>query len=130
MGPYQISAVVLLILLATPFTLGATYYLWSSNTVSFSVDEPLTVSEFPSAFQVHPGENKTLDVTIINSATVNYSVVLMFSLNDTTYQQLYVTFSNYTYTVTSNTNYVQAWMAIDQKAHAARLDLTVNFYRE
>ena len=130
MGPYQISAALLLILLVSPFALGATYYLWSVKNVSFSVDEPLAVSEFPTSFQVHPGENTTLDITIINSATVNYSVVLMFSLNDTTYQQSYVTFSNYTYTITPNANYVQAWMAIDQKAHAAYLDLTVNFYRE
>jgi hypothetical protein len=114
----------------TPFTLGATHYLWSSKHVSFSVDEPLAVSNFPSSFQVHPGENKTLDITITNSATVNYSVVLIFSLNDTMYQESYVTFSNHTYTVIPNTNSLQAWMVVAKKAPQAALELTVNFYRE
>ncbi len=130
LGSYQISAALLLILLVAPFALGATYYLWSVKNVSFSVDEPLTVSDFPTSFQVHPGENKTLDITILNSATVNYSVILIFSLNDTTYQQSYVTFSNHTYTVTPNTNSLQAWMTVEKKAHPANLELTVNFYRE
>jgi len=130
LGSYQISAVLLLILLVTPFTLGATYYLWSVRNVSFSVDEPLTILDFPLPFQVHQGENKTLEIAIVNSANVNYSVVLMFSLNDTMYQQSYVTFSNRTYTIVPNTNLLQAWMVIEKKAPPTYLELTVNFYRE
>ena len=130
LGSYQISALLLLILLATPFALGATYYLWSVRNVSFSVDEPLAVSNFPLPFQVHPGENITLEITIINSAPIDYSVVLMFSLNDTMYQQSYVTFSNLTYTILPNTNLLQAWMVIEKKAPPTYLELTVNFYRE
>ena len=126
---YQLSPVLLLLLLMTPIAFGATYYLWSRKTVSFSVDEPLTVSDFPRSFQVHPGENKTLDITITNTANVTYAVTLMFSLNDTIYQQAYVTFSNHTYTITPNTNLLQAWMAVAKKAPVAYLALTVDFYR-
>lgn len=130
LGSYQLSPVLLLILLTTPVALGATYHLLSSRNVSFSVDEPLTVSDFPIPFQVHPGENKTLDITVMNSASVNYSLILIFSLNDTIYQQSYVTFSNYTYNIAPNTNLIQAWMVVAKKSPPAYLELTVDFYRE
>ncbi len=60
---------------------------------------------------------------------VNYSVTLVFSLNNTAYQDSYVTFSNCTYNITPNTNQVTAWMVIDNRANSVFLELTVEFYR-
>jgi hypothetical protein len=129
-GRYQVSLLFLLILAAAcPIVLAATY-LWTVRTIPFSVEEPLSITDCPTTFHVHPGENKTLDVTISNSATVNYSVTLIFTLNDTAYQQSYVTTSNYTYTVTPSTNHIRAWILVDKKAPPAWLELQISFYRE
>lgn len=130
-GKYQISIFLIIIVsIVSPIVIAASYYLWTSRTIPFSVDEPLSITDHPASIHVHPGENSTLDITIINAATVNYSVSLTFTLNDTTFQESYVTFSNYTYNITPSTNHITAWIAVDKKAHPALLELTVDFYRE
>ncbi len=129
-GSYQVSLVLLIaILVATSTALGGAYYLWASRTIPISIEEPLSIADFPTLLNVHPGENRTLDITITNLATVNYSVTLVFALNDTAFQETYVTFSNYTYNVSPSTNQIQAWIMVDKKAHAATLSLTVDFLR-
>lgn len=130
MGPYQVSLVFLLaVLVATSTALGGAYYLWASRTLPVSVDEPLLVADFPASVTIHPGENRTLNITITNSATVSYSVILVLTLNDTVFQESYVTFSNLTYHITPSTNEIRAWMAVDKKAYAATLSLSVGFLR-
>lgn len=129
-GRYQVSIVLLLIVTLTiPIVFAATY-LWATKTVSLSIDEPLSVIDSPMTIHVHPGENKTLDITISNSAHINYAVRLAFTLNDTAYQESYVTFSNYTFNITPNTNHIRAWIFVDKKAPPARLELQIDFYRE
>ena len=129
-GRYQVSLLFLLVVgIASPIVLAATY-LWTVRIIPFSVDEPLSITDCPTTFHVHPGENKTLDITVRNSATVNYSVTLVFALNDTAYQQSYVTSSNYTYTMMPSTNHIRAWMLVDKKAPPAWLELQIDFYRE
>ena len=78
---------------------------------------------------MHPGENRTLAISILNSATVNYEVALVLSLNETTYQESYVTFSNSTYSVVPGPNNVTAWMFVQSGAHPAWLELIIDFYR-
>ncbi len=130
-GSYQVSFLLLTaVLVVSPVVLAASYYLWASRTIHFSVDEPLSITDYPSSIHLHPGENETLNLTIMNAATVNYSVTLTFALNDTAFQESYVTFSNNTYHITPSTNHIMAWMLVDKKAHPALLDLTVDFYRE
>ena len=129
-GSYQVSLVLMIaILITTSIALGGAYYLWASRTIPVSVEEPLSIASFPTSLSVHPGENQTLDITITNSATVNYSVTLDLALNDTVFQESYVTFSNQTYNVAPGTNQIEAWMMVDKKAHAATLGLTVDFLR-
>jgi hypothetical protein len=129
-GRYQVSVVFLIIILiATSTVLGGAYYLWASRTMIVSIEEPLSIMDFPTSLNVHPGENQTINITIMNSATVNYSVTLVFALNDTLFLESYVTFSNYTYNITPSTNQIKAWIAVDKKAHAATLSLTVDFFR-
>lgn len=85
---------------------------------------------FPSGFNTQPGENKTLDITILNTANINYSVILDFILDDTAYQQTYMNFSNTTYTISPGFNYITAWCKTDEKAPSAQLSLTIEFHRE
>ena len=73
-GRYQVSIILLItILIATSTALSGAYYLWASRTMTISVKEPLSITDFPTSLNVHPGENLTLDIIITNSATVNYS---------------------------------------------------------
>ena len=130
-GRYQFSIVLLLVAVAaSPIVFATTYYLWTRKTVPMSVDEPLSITNFPSSIHFHPGENETLAITILNSATVNYSVVLTFTLNDTAYQQSYLQFSNYTYTIAPGTNEVIAWILVASNAPGGWHELTVDFYRQ
>jgi len=129
-GRYQVSVLLLLIItVASPIVFAAAY-LWVVRTIPFSVDEPLSITDFPTSFHVHPGENKTLDITILNSADVNYSVTLVLALNDTAYQESYVILSNYTYNITPSTNHIRAWIFVDKKAPPAWLELQIDFHRE
>jgi len=121
---------LLVAVVASPIVFAATYYLWSTKTITLSVDEPLSITDYASLIHVHPGENKTLDVTILNSASVNYSVILVFALNDTAYQESYVAFSNCTYNITPSTNNIKGWIVVDSKAPPAWLTLQIDFYRE
>ena len=130
-GRYQFSVVLLLIaVVASPIVFATTYYLWTRETIPMSVDEPLSITNFPSSIHFHPGENETLTITILNSATVNYSVVLTFTLNDTAYQQSYLQFSNYTYTIAPGTNDIVAWILVASDAPGAWHELAVDFYRQ
>ncbi len=130
-GSYQVSVLLLLmVLIVCPIISAATYYLWTTRMMLISVDEPLSITDYPASLHVHPGENKTLDITVTNSANVNYSVTLTFALNDTVYQESYVTFSNRTYNVLPDVNQITAWLFVDKGAPPASLELTVNFYRE
>jgi hypothetical protein len=85
-GRYQLSAALLLIaIIASPLAFAATYYLWNRKTVPFSVDEPLSVLDFPHSIDLYPGENVTLDITIVNSARASYTVLLVVKLSNAIY---------------------------------------------
>jgi len=129
---YQVSFVFLLLLAAGilgPITFALTY-MWATRTTTLIVEEPLSITSFPDVFNTHPGENKTLDITIENTASIDYSVTLNFVLNDTAYQQTYLTFSNTTYTIVPGSNNIAAWCEIAKKAPPVQLSLTVEFNRE
>lgn len=119
-----------MVLVVCPIISAATYYLWTTRTMFISVDEPLSITDHPASFHVHPGQNKTLDITVMNSANINYSVTLTFALNDTAFQESYVTFSDRTYNVVHDVNQITAWLFVDKGAPPASIELTVNFYRE
>lgn len=129
---YQVSIVFLLLLAACilgPITLALTY-MWATRNITLVIEEPLSVTNFPNVLSTHPGENKTLAITIENSASIDYSVTLDFIVNDTAYQQAYMTFSNTTYTIVPGTNNITAWCEIAKKAPPTQLSLTVQFSRE
>jgi hypothetical protein len=129
-GRYQLSAVLLLIVaIVCPLTFAATYYVWNTKTIPFTVDEPLYVTDFPTEIRFHPGQNVTLDITISNSANTNYIVWLNIQLTDANYQQSYVETSNQTYTITPGDNTISAWIAVSQDAPNSQQQLTVDFLR-
>jgi hypothetical protein len=129
-GRYQFSAVLLIIAaVASPVAFAASYYAWSTKTVPFSVDEPLSVTSFPAFIHFNPGENATLDITISNSANVNYNVELVIALSDPDYQHAYVQVSNQTYTIAPGENTISAWVAVKRTAPQSQQQLTVDFLR-
>lgn len=129
-GRYQFSAVLLLVAaIACPLAFAATYYVWSTRTITFTVDEPLSVTDFPTEIHFHPGQNVTLSITIANSANTDYLVWLDIKLTDTNYQQSYVQTSNQTYTITPGDNTISAWIAVTQDAPNSQQQLTVDFLR-
>ncbi len=129
-GNYQVSIVLLLMIaVSSTVVLGATYYLWTQRTIIISVDEPLSITVVPSSVHFHPGENQTLAITVQNSATANYSILLTFTLNDTDYQQSYVQFSNYTYNIVPGVNDIGAWVSVAGDGPSGWHELRVDFYR-
>lgn len=129
-GRYQFSVILLLVAaIASPIAFAATYYIWNTKTIPFTVDEPLSVTDFPTSIHFHPGQNATLDITISNSANTNYLVWLNIKLTDANYQQSYVQTSNQTYTIIPGENTISAWIAVSQDAPNSQQQLTVDFLR-
>ena len=130
LGRYEYSVfLLLLVVIACPLAFAATYYLWTSKTASFIVEEPLSVIEFPNDIRFTPGENSTITIVIANSANINYEVYLDITLIDTEYQQSYVQVSNYTYIITPGNNTISAWIAVTQNAPPSNHQLNVDFLR-
>lgn len=101
------------------------------QTVSFPVEvkEPLEVVNFPTSLEFYPNATQYFNITVQNVASVNYLVALEFMLNDTAYQQSYVTFSNITYTTAPGLNNLTAWMNVAADAPPAMLELAVEICR-
>jgi hypothetical protein len=128
---YQISFLLLLLLAAG--ILGpaiALTYMWATRTATYVVEEPLSITSFPSAVSTHPGENQTLEITIENNADSYYMVTLTFIVDDTGYQQTYMNFSHISYRIDPGSNSITAWCTTAKKAPPAQLNLTIEFYRE
>jgi hypothetical protein len=129
---YQVSSTlfVLVVLVVSAVAAVAATYIWASKMIPLSVEEPLTVTGYPSMLSTHPGENMTLEITIMNSANVEYLVFLAFTLNDTAFQESYTEFSNYTYNIIPGSNQIQGWLQVDKKSPPISLELTIDFHRE
>ena len=129
-GAYEVSILLFIIILIAASAVTVAWYLFATRINPLMVEEPLSITNYPSTIHTHPGENKTLDITIMNSANVNYAVTMFFTLNESAYQESYITFSNYTYDVIPGSNNVTAWLFVQSGAPPAFLELTVDFYRQ
>lgn len=130
-GVYQVSVLLILIIIITAGSVAtAAWYLFATSNVPLIVEEPLSISDYSDTIHVHPGENKTLDIVILNSANIDYSVTLVFALNDSVYQESYVTFSNSSYNIAPGSNNIVAWLFTQRGAHPVALGLSIGFYRE
>ena len=108
---------------------GVVAYIFGNVNVSVNVEEPLSVVASPNLLELYPNMTQTFNVTVNDAATVNYLVALTFSLNDTVYQQSYVTFSNTTYTVLPGLNNLTASINVASDAPPAQLELTLTLSR-
>jgi len=129
-GAYQVSIMLLIMIIMAGSVVTIAWYLFATKSISLIVEEPLSITDYPSSIHVHPGENKTLDITIMNSASINYAVTLFFMLNESAYQESYITFSNFTYNIIPGSNNVAAWLFVQSGAPPTFLELSVDFYRQ
>jgi hypothetical protein len=125
-----IKVISLLMILLTSTGLISAYAVLQTPAGSVEVKEPLEVTAFDSNLSLYPGETLQFNVTVENYASVNYNAALIFSLNDSAYQQYFVTFSSKIYEVQPGTNTLDAWLSVANTAPAAQLMLTVNVTRE
>jgi hypothetical protein len=128
---HQVSLVLILILevcIVGPIAFALTY-TWETEVTQSAAKGPLSITSFPSVINTNPGENETLNVSMENSAKIDYLVTLNFVLNDTAYQQAYMNFSNMVYTIKPGSNNIIAWCETSKEAPPARLSLTVGFTR-
>jgi DNA-binding HxlR family transcriptional regulator len=130
LGKHAIPAPLVASLLIIMISLGALgYYLYSSFTVPTSIKEPIEIVNYPSQWNLYPGENDSFTVTINNHAPSNYTVVMDISSNDTMYLTLYLTFDNQNYTVVPGQQDLTSWLAVSPEAPAANLSITVTVSR-
>jgi len=127
-GKYVIPLWIVVILLISGIAASA-YYAWQTLTIQLEVKEPLEILSYPQQLSLYPGETREFNVTIRNHASVNYSVILDFSLDNITYQSSYVTFSNEIYTVIPGQQNLTAWLAVESYAPATNVMLTIDCRR-
>jgi len=97
--------------------------------IPVEVKEPIEILSYPPNISLFPGETKQFNVTIMNHASVNYSVSLMFSLDNLEYEANYTNFSDINYIVTTGEQQLTAWLAVIHDAPPANLTLTVELGR-
>jgi len=105
------------------------YYVWTTLNIPFEVKEPIEILQYPSQLSLYSGERLDFNVTVLDHASINYSVVLNFTLSNTTYQESYVTFSTDIYTVVPSQQNLTAWVEVDASAPHMNLTLSIDFKR-
>jgi len=105
------------------------YHVWNTLIIPLTVKEPIEILNYPSELSFFPDETEEFNITVQNHASVNYSVILDFSLDNTTYQDNYVTFSNEIYTVISGQQNLTAWVRVKANAPPVNVSLTIDFMR-
>ena len=127
-GKYAVPLWLIVVLLVSGVGASA-YYAWQTLTLQLEVKEPLEIISYPSELSLYPGERIDFNVTVRNHASVNYSVVLDFSLDNATYQKIYVTFSEETYTVIPGRQNLTAWLEVESYAPPINASLTIGIKR-
>jgi len=122
--PRVFLAISLLISIAALGSLAACAV--SPISIPLEVKEPLEILGYPSGFSLYPGETATFEITVQNHAPITYFVQFDFRLNDTEYQDRYVTFSNHNYSIAPGTQNLSAWLTIAPNAPPANLMITVS----
>ena len=107
-----------------------TGYTAQSQTIPLEVKEPLEILPYDSRLNLFPGETLQFNVDVENHASISYNASLMFSLNDTNYQETFVSFSKDVYAVEPGRNTLDAWLAVSSIAPAAELELAINLTRD
>lgn len=129
-GEHSIPLWLIVVLLISIISVGVLAdYIWKTIFLSVEIKEPLEIVSYPSILSLYPGETKEFNVTLRNHASRNYTVILNFSLDNETYQNLYVTFSHETYTVVSGQQNLLAWLKVEPYAPPTNTSLTIDLRR-
>lgn len=126
-GRYVIPLWLIVVILISSGVFG--YYVWKTLTIPLEVKEPIEVLDYPTELSLYPGEMKEFNITILNSASVNYSVILGFQLTNITYQADYVTFSDEIYTVLPGEQNLTCSVSVDSDAPPVTESLTIDLHR-
>ena len=124
-----VNCLVVLAILLTSIGI-VTGYALQEQTTPLEVREPLEILAFNSSLSLFPGETLQLNVEVENHAPISYNASLSFRLNDTDYQEKFVTFSNVVYTVEPGRNNLDAWLTVSRTSLAAELELTISITRD
>lgn len=129
-GKHIIPLWLIIVLLISGIGVGVLAdYVWKTLIISVEVKDPLKILNYPFELSLFPGETKNISIIIQNHASLNYSVILDFHLNDTSYQTQYVTFSNAIYTIFSGQQNITAQLNVKPTAPSTNTSLTVNVRR-
>jgi len=123
--PLGLIGAILSILFSGAF---AAYLLTVS--IPLTVQEPIEILGHPEALDLYPGETIDFNTTLQNHASLDYALFLNFYLDNTTYQQSYVTTSNETYIVHPGVQNLSSWLKVSANATPRSSVLTVSFHRE
>lgn len=123
--PYWLVAVILV---ATIGSSVVGYYLTTVN-VPLQVKDPIEILSYPSGWSLYPGQTAKFNITVMNYAPLNYSVVLDFQVSNLTYQTNYMTFSNETYTVVPGQQNLEAWLGVAANAPPANVTVNITLAR-
>lgn len=130
LGKFQVPSWAIAVLMVSIISSGVLgSYLWNTFTVPLQINEPIEIVGYPTQWSLYPGETAQFNVTVINHASLNYSVILDFKASDMTYQQRYLTFSDENYTVITGQQNLGAWLNVSADAPAADLNVTVTVLR-
>ena len=105
---------------------GFAVYAMQSVSIPLEIKEPLEIIDYPTSLSLYAGETTNFEFTVENYASVTYFQEFDFTLNNTDYQSMYVTFSNHNYSIPPGTNKLQAWLTITPSASAANLIITID----
>ncbi len=106
------------------------YAALQSETIPLEIKDPLEILAYASSLSLFPGETLQFNVDVVNHAPIGYNASLIFTLNDTVYQDEYVSFSQVVYAVEPGTNRLEAWLSVSKIAPRAELELRINITRD
>jgi hypothetical protein len=129
-GKFAIPSWVLGVILAGICIGAFALYMTLTFIIPFEVKEPIEVMYYPPQLSLYPGDTIYFNVTVQNHASQNYTVFLDFSLDNATYENSYVSFSNATYFVRPGVQNLTAWVIVSAEAPPTNAILTVNLFRE
>jgi hypothetical protein len=84
---------------------------------------------YPAQLSLYPGETEKFNVTLQNHASIDYSITLDFHLDNVTYQDSYISFSNAIYTIFFGTQNITAELSAKSTAPPTNASLTVGIER-
>jgi hypothetical protein len=121
--------ILLILLLASTFVVGS-YAALQTQSMHLEIKEPLEILAYNSSLSLYPGEIQQFILKVENHASVCYNASIVFALNDTRYQQDYMSFSNEIYEVAPGVNTLYAWLSVSERAPAAEVDLSIGITRD